>query len=75
MKVTVSEELCSGHGRCYALAPEVYSADDEGYNVARGRTLHVPEELAPRAARGARGCPERAITVTEAGPSGQDTTP
>jgi ferredoxin len=63
MKVTVSAELCSGHGRCYALAPDVYAPDDEGYNSARGETLEVADDRAQNAARGARGCPEQAITV------------
>ena len=32
MKIRIDEELCSGHGRCYSLAPEVFSArDDDGF--------------------------------------------
>jgi ferredoxin len=69
MKVTVSAELCTGHGRCYALAPEVYAPDDEGYNSARGETFEVADDLADKAARGARGCPERAIDVVGRGPA------
>src|SRR5579885_2746606 len=30
MKVVIDGERCSGHGRCYSLAPEVFEADDEG---------------------------------------------
>ncbi len=69
MKVTVSAELCTGHGRCYALAPDVYAPDDEGYNSARGQTLEVADDQAHDAARGARGCPERAIDVVDSGPA------
>ena len=65
MKLTISAELCSGHGRCYALAPDVYASDEEGYNSARGETIDVAENLAQSAARGARGCPERAIEVVD----------
>jgi ferredoxin len=67
MKVAVSAELCSGHGRCYALAPEVYASDAEGYNRARGETLDVADDQAHSAARGARGCPEGAIEVLHDG--------
>ena len=66
MKLTVVEELCVGHGRCYALAPEVYAPDAEGYNAARGMELEVLEQHQDQARRGLRGCPEHAIrTVKE----------
>lgn len=29
--VEIDTDRCSGHGRCYALAPEVFAPDDEGY--------------------------------------------
>ena len=31
MRVRVDEDLCTGHGRCYALAPEVFAPDDRGH--------------------------------------------
>ena len=40
MRIEVDVELCTGHGRCYSLAPEVYEADDEGYCATR--QLDVP---------------------------------
>ena len=52
---------CTGHGRCYTLAPEVYEADDDGYCATRG--LDVPPQLEEQARVGARNCPERAIRV------------
>jgi ferredoxin len=67
MKLRISTELCMGHGRCYALAPEVYAPDDEGYNSARGETIEVADEQAHGAARGARGCPEGAIEIVAGG--------
>ena len=33
MKVRVDEALCVGHGRCYALAPDVFAPDDFGHCV------------------------------------------
>jgi ferredoxin len=61
MKVKVLEGKCQGHGRCYAIAPEIFSADDEGY-VVPGDLVVPPggEELAERAVR---ACPERALEI------------
>ena len=63
MKVTVDLEVCTGHGRCYVLGPDVFAADDFGHCVV----LHeeVGDDLAPQARAGADNCPERAITVVE----------
>jgi ferredoxin len=72
MKVIVSAELCTGHGRCYTLAPDVYASDDEGYNSARGQTFEVADDQADNAARGARGCPEGAIEVVDSPPGTSD---
>ena len=30
MRVRVDDERCEGHGRCYALAPELFEPDDIG---------------------------------------------
>jgi len=64
MRIEVDLSLCTGHGRCYSLAPEVYDADDDGYCATR--TLEVPPALTEQALVGVRNCPERAITVGEA---------
>ena len=63
MKVELNREVCTGHGRCYVLAPEVFEADDDGYGVAR--FVDVPPELEAAARKGAGNCPENAITVTD----------
>ena len=64
MKIEVNEK-CSGHGRCYMLAPEVFEADDEGYNVAIGRTIDVPSHLEDAARIGVANCPEGALVVLD----------
>jgi ferredoxin len=63
VKATIDDTRCSGHGRCYSVAPEVFAADDLGYGTVRGPEL--PSELAPAARLGRDSCPERAITVEE----------
>jgi ferredoxin len=65
MRVRVDPDLCSGHGRCYVLASEVFHADDDGFCAERGRTIEISDELA-RTARGAvASCPEAAIRIVE----------
>jgi ferredoxin len=63
MKVHIDTALCTGHGRCYSLAPEVFAADDEGHSTL----LHVdvPQALRAKAIIGVQNCPERAITVDD----------
>lgn len=63
MRLAVSDRLCTGHGRCYSMAPEVYEADDEGYSAARGGEIDVAPGLEDRARLGMSACPEGAITL------------
>jgi ferredoxin len=65
MKVRVDADKCSGHGQCYSYADAVFSADENGFNAARGQTLDVTPELEDDARRGALACPEQAIDVIE----------
>jgi ferredoxin len=63
MHVSVDQEKCQGHNRCYALAPELFDVDDYGIAHAIGDGT-VPPELEDKAQLAARNCPEFAITVT-----------
>ena len=63
MKVIADHNLCSGHARCAAVAPEVYELDDQGYIALSEKD--VPSELEAAARRGVRACPERALTFIE----------
>lgn len=62
MRITVDRDLCQGHARCCALAPEVYEIDDLGYIATTSREVPVPLEEAAR--RGAAVCPERVISLS-----------
>ena len=65
MKAKIDGELCTGHGRCCAVAPDFYRLDDNGYNADRGKTIEVPAALQAAARLGAARCPERAIRIIE----------
>jgi ferredoxin len=67
VRIAVDAGRCTGHGRCYTLAPDFLGFDDDGYVDIRGAALDVPEHQIPNARDAADTCPERAITLTEGG--------
>ena len=63
MKISVDADRCTGHGRCYTLAPELLTFDDDGYVTARGQVIDVPDEQVPDAREAAGSCTEGAIAL------------
>jgi ferredoxin len=68
MRIHLDADRCTGHGRCYALAPSLFDADDDdGHGVPRtevvGADGAVPPELEEDARKAVLNCPERAITI------------
>jgi ferredoxin len=63
MQVRVNTSKCSGHGRCFAVAPHVYRLNRDGYNDTPNPVVEAG--LEEEARRGAKACPERAITLVE----------
>jgi ferredoxin len=61
MKLRIDFEACTGHGRCYSLAPELFDADDYGHSVLLQE--EVPEPLAGQARLAVANCPERALSL------------
>lgn len=64
MKVQIDSEKCQGHGRCYDLAPDVFTDDEEGNGQVIGDGIVTPvnEESARLAVA---NCPESAISILE----------
>lgn len=64
MRLHLDRAACQGHGRCYALAPELFDCDEDGHAV-----LLATDELAPEQHHHARlavdSCPEFAIDIDE----------
>ncbi|MFD0689820.1 ferredoxin [Actinomadura fibrosa] len=60
MKVTVDEDRCRGHGVCWALCPEVFDLNDDGYSEVL--TPEVPAGFEETARAAVAQCPERAIS-------------
>jgi ferredoxin len=65
MRVTVDADVCTGHGRCYALAPDVFAPDDFGHCEILLPGGEVPADLEAQARTGRDNCPELAIGLME----------
>jgi ferredoxin len=64
MKIHIDQSRCEGHGRCYALAPELVQPDElgNGREVGDGS---VPRELEDGAQKAFANCPEHAVVLEE----------
>lgn len=65
MKISVDMERCTGHGRCYTLAPEVFAPDEHGYSEVVVSHREVPPDFEDQTRMAAANCPERAIEMSE----------
>jgi len=63
MRLEIDSETCTGHGRCFSLAPKLFDCDDEGHGVVI--VSEVPPELEQLARDAAMSCPEYAVHVVE----------
>lgn len=60
-RVSVDPEKCTGHGRCYTLAPDIFDADEIGHCIVR--VEEVTGEAEQHAVSAEENCPEQAITL------------
>jgi ferredoxin len=59
MQIRIDAAVCTGHGRCYSLAPDLLEPDDDGYGAVT--QSEVPPHLVDAARQAAASCPERAV--------------
>ena len=64
MRIRVDPDLCQGHNRCKALAPELFDLDDYG-NASAANDGHVPPGREEEARLAISNCPEFAIEIVE----------
>jgi len=62
MRIVIDHDLCTGHGRCFDLAPELFEDDEDGYGQVRD-DMALTADLEPAARKALLSCPERAISV------------
>jgi ferredoxin len=63
MKLDIDAKRCMGHARCYAMAPDLLTEDEEGFVAERGQVLDVPVGLEGQAEEAASACPESALAI------------
>jgi ferredoxin len=63
VRIVFDEAACTGHGRCYALAPDVFDADDQGHCIVK--VAEVTGELEAPARTAAANCPEAALSIED----------
>ena len=61
MRLRLDPDRCQGHGRCYALAPDLFDADDVGHCVLL--VDDVPAGHEDDARNGVENCPEQALSL------------
>jgi ferredoxin len=61
MKITVIQGRCQGHAVCAAEAPDVFTFDDEGFNVTEPTEVELAQADLVR--RAVDSCPERALRL------------
>ena len=64
MKISVDEERCQGHARCYSIAPDLFNIDDYGQSSVVGDGA-VPPGREESARLAIANCPEHAISEIE----------
>ncbi len=64
MRVRIDKDKCTGHGRCYTLAAEVFGEDEEGNGTVLVSGPLSDEQL--KAAQLAEAnCPESAVILDD----------
>jgi len=61
MKIRIDSDLCTGHGRCYSLAPTLFEPDDAGTGQVIDGEVSPDQEADAR--RAVASCPERAVIL------------
>jgi ferredoxin len=64
MRISIDGDACTGHGRCYSVAPALVQADDDGRGVVV--RADVRDDLADQARAALLNCPERAVRLADA---------
>jgi ferredoxin len=65
VKMTVDADRCMGHGRCYTVAPDLLTYDEEGFVTIRGQVIDVPPDQLEAAKEAVESCPEQAPALIE----------
>lgn len=62
-RLIVDFDKCTGHGRCYSVAPDLLTYDDEGFVSVRHAAMDLEESQLPAAKTAMDACPELAMRI------------
>jgi ferredoxin len=63
VKLRIDAERCTGHGRCYDLAPELFTDDENGHGLVRD--AHPDPSRLAAARLAVNSCPEQAVILED----------
>ncbi|HTY29023.1 MAG TPA: ferredoxin [Mycobacterium sp.] len=63
MKVRLERSKCMGHAQCYAVAPDLFPIDDDGYCTLVEAVVPPGQEALAEA--GVAACPETALIISD----------
>lgn len=63
MKVRLERSKCAGHAQCFAVDPDLFPIDDEGFSILEDRVVAPGDEQLTR--DGVASCPELALILEE----------
>ena len=63
MKVRLERPKCAGHAQCYAVDPELFPIDDDGYSILDPHVVDPDDEQTVR--DGVAACPELALIIED----------
>jgi ferredoxin len=64
VKLLINTDICTGHARCVAHAPELFEDDENGYGHVIGDGT-VSDAFEAKARKAMQSCPERAISFID----------
>ena len=64
VRVTIDGEVCSGHGRCYDVAPSLFEDDERGYGCVKDDGTVGADQVGDAEAA-VKACPERAVHIVD----------
>jgi ferredoxin len=63
VRIVIDREGCSGHARCHAIDPELFTLDEDGYSDVT--SFEVPPDKEKVAQNAVLSCPEMAIRAED----------
>ncbi|WP_025736709.1 ferredoxin [Mycobacterium genavense] len=61
MKVRLDNARCSGHAQCFAVHPDLFPIDENGYSIVEEHEVDAAHEAIVR--QGVAACPEQALIL------------